>query len=194
MDVRSVPIKGFEHYTVNENGDIFNTLTGKKRKPSVSRNGYCSVDLYNKTKMKRFFIHRLVATAFLPNPNNYPQVNHKDENPRNNNVQNLEWCTAKYNMSYGIGGKTRHLKIDYTKPCYRENAIKNGKKCSKPVAQYDKEGNFIRAYESAKEASRITKADHSHILDCCNYKPGRYSAGGYIWKFERSDDLSQSPF
>ena len=187
-----VPIPDFENYTIDECGNVTNTVTGKTRKPSVSKTGYCSVDLYNNANMKRFLIHRLVAMAFIPNPQDLPQVNHIDENPMNNNVKNLEWCTPKYNMNYGNGVKTRHRKIDYTKPCYKENAIKNGKKASKPVVQYDKSGNFIRRYESAKDASRITNTDHSHILDCCNEKPCRHTAGGYVWKFERRDDLSKS--
>lgn len=188
----NVPIKDFENYTVNVLGEITNTLTNKKRSYSISKNGYCSVDLYNKNGMKRFLVHRLVAQAFIPNPNGLPQVNHKDENPRNNRMDNLEWCTAKYNMNYGIGAKTRHLKIDYSKPCYRENAIKNGKTVSKAVLQFNKYGFFICRYESGKEASRQTKINHSHIIDVCNGK--RKTAGQYIWKFERSDDLSQRQY
>ena len=180
----AIPIEGFENYMIDESGRVFNIKTGKYRKFSVSKHGYCSVDLYNNTKMKRFLLHRLVANAFLPNPLNLPQVNHKDENPQNNHVSNLEWCTAKYNMNYGNGAKTRHTKIDYTKPIYKENAIKNGKKVSRPVLQFTRDGNFIKRFESAKAASIATKTDHVHLLDCCHNKPKYKTANGFIWKFE----------
>ncbi len=63
--------------------------------------GYKKVHLWKKGKDKPFFVHRLVATAFIDNPNDYPQVNHKDEDKTNNVVTNLEWCTCKYNANYG---------------------------------------------------------------------------------------------
>lgn len=147
-----------------------------------------SVELFKDKKGKKFLVHRLVALAFIPNPNCLPQVNHKDENRANNDVDNLEWCSAKYNMNYGMGAKTRHLKIDYSKPSYALNARANGKKVSRPVAQYGRDGSFICDYESGKEAHRKTGINHSHILECCAGKVK--TAGGYIWEYKRSDDLS----
>lgn len=73
---------------------------GRILKPGVS-NGYMQVHLCNNGSMKQPLVHRLVAEAFIPNPDNLPQVNHKDENPSNNNVDNLEWCTSEYNINYG---------------------------------------------------------------------------------------------
>ena len=198
-------VKGYEGlYLVSDEGEVYSlprivnngrgtyVTGGRVLKPGKRAQYYSFVILSDGENIEHKSLHRLVAEAFIPNPNDYPEVNHIDENPMNNNVKNLEWCTPKHNMNYGNGAKTRHRKIDYTKPCYKENAIKNGKKASRPVVQYDKSGNFIRRYESAKDASRITNTDHSHILDCCNEKPYRHTAGGYVWKFERSDDLSQS--
>lgn len=182
-------IADFPDYAIDTEGKVFNVKSGKYRRYSVTQRGYCSVDLHRKGTIKRFLVHRLVAEAFIPNPNNFPQVNHIDENPSNNNVNNLEWCTAKYNMNYGKGAKTRHLKIDYSKPCYKQNAIINGQKTSKPVCQYDKKGILINRFNSAKEAERITGIDSAHIGHCCTLK--RRTAGGYCWRFERSDDLSQ---
>ena len=77
--------------------------------------GYCIVRLRKDGKGKSYLVHRLVAQAFIPNPLNLPQVNHIDENKKNNNIDNLEWCTAKYNANYG----TRNIRV-------RETAIKNG--------------------------------------------------------------------
>ena len=75
----------------------------KKRilKLCANRLGYLKVGLWSNGKVKHHLVHRLVAEAFIPNPNNLPIINHIDENPSNNNVDNLEWCTAKYNMNYG---------------------------------------------------------------------------------------------
>ena len=155
----------------------------------MSKSGYLSVELFDENgKSKRLLIHRLVAMAYIPNPENLPQVNHIDENPLNNAVSNLEWCTAKYNMNYGNGAKTRHSKIDYTTESRKTTARINGAKQSKTVLQYSRNGEFIARYNSAAEASRKMGANHSHILECCNGK--RYkTVNDFIWKYERNDDL-----
>ena len=115
----------------------------------------------------------------------------KDENKQNNCVDNLEWCSAKYNMNYGVAAKTRHAKIDYSKPVFAENARLNGAKVSKPVLQFSKDGTFVAQFESGKQAHLKTKINHSHIMECCSEK--RKTAGGYVWKYEeRNDDLSES--
>ena len=71
------------------------------KKPFVEKDGYFTVGLYKDGKYRYCRVHRLVAIAFIPNPNNYPEVNHIDENKQNNNVENLEWCTTRYNLTYG---------------------------------------------------------------------------------------------
>ena len=144
------------------------------------------VELFNSDGSKRVLIHRLVAMAFIPNPDDLPQVNHKDENPSNNHVDNLEWCTAKYNMNYGDGAKTRHSKIDYSKPCYKENAIKNGKAVSVPVFMFSKNGSFLTSFNSIIDASIATGIHRSNIGMASRGE--RKTAGGYVWK--RGNDLS----
>lgn len=89
---------------------------GNKRNEKIlkldkDRQGYKNVYLCKNGKRKFYQVHRLVANAFIPNPNNYPQVNHKDENPSNNNINNLEWCTAKYNCNYGKHKEKLSLKM-----------------------------------------------------------------------------------
>lgn len=164
----------------------------KQLKPNITKLGYQSVELFKNGKSKRLSIHRLVAGAFIVNPDNLPQVNHRDETPSNNCAENLEWCTAKYNMNYGTGAKTRHLKIDYSKPCYAENARINGKIVSRPVVQLSKTGEFLQRFESGKEAHKATHINHSHILECCNGKTYK-TVGGYVWKYEeRWNDLLAS--
>ena len=100
------PVLGFETvYSVSNYGRVKNNRTGVILKPVLQSKGYYQVFLSVNNKCVHRFIHRLVAEAFLSNPNNYPQVNHKDENKANNCVWNLEWCSAKYNTNYGTGLK-----------------------------------------------------------------------------------------
>lgn len=93
-------VRNYPNYSVNSLGEVFNNKTSRKLKPIVNK-GYCGVYLYNENGRKFFLVHRLVAKAFIPNDSNFPEVNHKDENPLNNRVENLEWCTSKYNNNYG---------------------------------------------------------------------------------------------
>lgn len=93
-------IQGYDSYQVSSDGSVRNILTGRTLKP-YERKGYHLVYLYNSGRRKCFLLHRVVALAFIPNPNCYPEINHKDENPLNNCVENLEWCTPEYNCNYG---------------------------------------------------------------------------------------------
>lgn len=130
--------------------------------------GYLRVQLWKNGKGKSCFVHRLVAETFLPNPLNLPQVNHKDENPSNNNVSNLEFCDQKYNINYG----NRNKKVS--------NKMTNGK-LSKPVLQFSKTGDFIREWSSTRECER-NGFDNSAVGRCCNGK--QKSHKGYKWKYK----------
>ena len=88
-----------ELYSVSNYGRARNDKTGRLLK--LRKTGYCDIAIRINGKRKKFYIHRLVAEAFIPNPNNYNIVNHKDENPNNNHVDNLEWCTQSYNIKHG---------------------------------------------------------------------------------------------
>lgn len=100
-------IEGYEgKYQVSNTGKVRSLNyrhTGKTKvmRQYTDKDGYKNITLRTNGKRKVYFIHRLVAQAFLPNPNNYPIINHKDENKTNNAVWNLEWCTYKYNTNYG---------------------------------------------------------------------------------------------
>lgn len=91
----SLPVSGYSDYQIYEDGRVWSNKTNKFLKPMKNQGGYCYVQLFDGHKGRNFFIHRLVVMAFIPNPDNLPQVNHKDENPENNSVENLEWCTAE---------------------------------------------------------------------------------------------------
>ena len=171
------PIPGYEGlYEVSNYGRVRSfkwSSNGKILSPGKDGSGYCFVNLCKDGKAKLRTIHRLVAEAFIPNPNNFPQVNHMDECKKNNYFENLEWCSSAYNNSYGT--RTRRM------------AEKN----SKPVVQLDKKGNFISEFESLREASRRTGIDDASICRCCNHKPGYKSAGGFVWIYKDEYTASQ---
>lgn len=140
---------------------------GRVLKQTNDKGNYKIVGLH-KNGVKKCKVHRLVAQAFIPNPNNYPMINHKDENPSNNRVDNLEYCDCKYNNNYG-----RHIERIIKKNI--NNPLK-----SKPVLQYTKDGEFIKEYPSIAEAERQTGIPNQSISHCCC---GRYKTiYGYVWK------------
>ena len=108
-----------DYYEINERGIVRNKHTKQIKKATMKDNGYLVYTLYFDGKSKQEYVHRLVALTFIPNPNNYPQVNHKDEDKWNNKVNNLEWCDARYNNTYGTARKrsaeTQRLNGSYDK-------------------------------------------------------------------------------
>ena len=96
--------KDYDKYEVNQNGEIRNKRTKRILKPETCKGGYQRVKLYRDTRNSRHeLVHRVIASTFLDNTPNYPEVNHKDNNPKNNRVTNLEWCTSQYNSMYSKG-------------------------------------------------------------------------------------------
>ena len=150
----------------------FRIVPEKILQPFNSHDDYLRVTL-NK---KHYFVHRLVAEAFLEIPEElkqyigtpYLHINHKDENPSNNNVNNLEWCTAKYNNNYG----TRNERI-----------IKNRdmSKYSKPVLQYTLDGEFVKEWKSIRETDKYGFYS-SNVSACCKGKQKYHK--GIIWKLK----------
>ena len=166
------PVKNYESlYEVSDQGRVKSIGYGKERilKPIRDKYGYLLVNLWKNGEMKTYRIHRLVAQTFIPNPDNLPQVNHRDEDKTNNSVQNLEWCDQKYNINYG----TRIKRIS--------EKMTNGK-LSKHVLQYTKSGEFVKEWKSAPDVQRTIGYFHNNISNCCNGKCK--SAYGYIWKFK----------
>lgn len=101
MNTKWKPIEGTDKYEVNPEGEVRNSKTGRKLSKYTDKNGYTRFELYYDDKRHLVPAHRLVAKAFIPNPDNLSQINHKDENKTNNNVNNLEWCDPAYNNNYG---------------------------------------------------------------------------------------------
>lgn len=109
------PIPGYPHYKASSDGRIWSEYTHKYLVSSKQFDtGYTSVELFENGKGKRISVHRLIALAFLPNPNNYPVVNHKNEIRNDNRVENLEWCTQQYNVNYGTCLEKRKRNHVYT--------------------------------------------------------------------------------
>jgi len=162
-------VTGYEGlYQVSDQGNVRSRRrpgsSGGILKPGVDGKGYLQVKLCRKGKRRNILIHRLVAKAFIPNPLNLPVINHKDENPKNNVVDNLEWCTVKYNTNYGT--------------CQARKSAK----CSKVVLQYDKSGNLVREWPSTMEVQRQTGFSFGNISAVC--LGIRNSAYGFIWRYK----------
>lgn len=146
--MRDIP--GYEgRYAVTSCGKVWSYKSKKFLKPFYGKLHYPHVDLHDgrgKKGRKNVPIHRLVAKTYIPNPNNLPFVNHKDENPNNPCVNNLEWCTCQYNNSYGTKSLRQAIKIGKKVICIETGEI----------------------YYSLGDASRKTEIDRSLIADCCN--------------------------
>ena len=110
------PIIGYENlYKINNYGEVLSLRSNKILKPNNNGIGYFIIQLCKNGKRKNYLIHRLVAEHFLDNPNNLPEVNHKDEDKSNNFVNNLEWCKHKYNMNYKQLQKRQQISKEYNK-------------------------------------------------------------------------------
>lgn len=174
-----VDVKDYEgHYMVDARGNVFSLKRNRVMTPCKSNNGYLQVHLTKDGKMKSFKIHRLVAMAFIPNPYNLPQVNHKDEDKCNNHVDNLEWCTQSYNLNYNDGQKRRAKSRNY-----EDISRKRSNSQSKEVTQYDFDGSIIAVWKNAYVAEKHGY-NRGMINQCCigNKKSHR----GYIWKYTNS--------
>ena len=161
-------IKGFEGlYQVSNQGRIKSIISNKILKQIRHHKGYIITCLTKNKIHKTYQVHRLVGAAFVPNPNKYPHINHKDENPTNNSAENLEWCTQKYNNNYGTRIEKAKIAI------------------SKRVGQYDLNGNLICVWDSLTKASNELNICLSGISQCC--KNRHKTAGGFVWKYEKKE-------
>ena len=175
------PVVGYEDlYEVSSYGRVKTkdrNSVGKKRKAGIvktftNKQGYYKVNLWRNRKLQTSNVHRVVAEAFLPNPNNLSDVNHKDETHTNNCVDNLEWCSHSYNMNYGT-----------VKERWRD-LLTNHPNTSRPVAQYDLQGNFLRVFPSLREVMRFYKTNSwKTICDVCRKRKGMHTAIGFQWRY-----------
>jgi len=169
MNEKWKDVKGYEGlYQVSNLGRVktFNYKNhGTEELLALTDNdGYYTVHICGEKRPK---VHRWVAEAFIPNPNNLPEVNHKDEDGHNNCVDNLEWCTSIYNNNYG----TRNKRI--------------AEKLSRPVLQFTLDGAFVKEWASTRDIERSLGIMHTCISSCCL---GKYKQShGYVWKYKQPE-------
>ena len=150
-----------DKYLISDTGLVKHKRTNRILKPDIGKYGYARVTLYkNNREHKKFLVHRLVASVFLDNINNLPEVNHLDKNKLNNNVNNLEWCTSSEN--------TRHAR-------------------GKAVIMYNEDMQLIKEFSCIVEAAKYTKIDGTSISRCC--LGTQKHAGDYIWRYKQEVEV-----
>lgn len=151
-------IRSVDRYVKYKNTDGVALRKGKILSPKTSNKGYLETTLMKEGKNYYKRIHQLIASAFLPNPNNYPYINHINENKKDNRVENLEWCTPKYNTE-----------------AYHESRIQ--------VFQYTLQGKLLKIWHSITKAAESIGLDKTGIQHCCNGNKLK-TYGGYIWSYK----------
>lgn len=160
-----VPIQNFPGYTITDSGDVwsYRGKTPRSLAKIKDKDGYLTVGLSDADGQHMLKIHRLVAKHFIPNPYNYPQVNHKDEDKTNNHVSNLEWVSVSQNVNYGT----------------RNNKVRQAN--SKPVVQVFPDGSYMR-FSSAREVAKHYGISPSSVTHVCR---GDWpSVGGRVFRYE----------
>ena len=159
-------VKEYSNYEVNQLGEIRHKKRQKILKPRDNNGGYQYVNFKINGKNTNFAVHRIVANAFIPNPNGYTEVNHKDYNKKNNCVDNLEWVSSSQNKQHS------YLKQE------------NKKTRGKAVNQYTKEGIFLKTFDSVSDAAKELGCCVAAISNCCL---GRTKTSqGFRWSFVES--------
>lgn len=167
-------IENYPNYGVDKNGNVYSLPRPykpklQKLKPMANNKGYLQVQIYNEFGMYKALIHRLVAETFIPNPENKPEVNHKDGNKNNNSVYNLEWVTHAENVQNAINRGTAY-----------QNLGGNINPRCKKIAQYDINDNLIKIWPSTRAPEYELGYGHRNIIIACKNNLVRY---GFKWKY-----------
>lgn len=169
-------VKNYENYLVSKNGEIY-LIKGKivpyKLKPKLDKYGYEIVALSNEYGKKFIRVHRVVALTYLENRENLPQINHKDGNKLNNDILNLEWCTAKYNVNHAYDNELNKTGIDNWK--------------SSPVIAYKNNHEIDGVYENILDCSRHYNISDATIRDSDKNKTTNGRCGYYFRKITKED-------
>lgn len=161
------------HYGAKANHPNWKSQTERIIKQRIATSGYCRVELYKPQSRKCFYVHRLVALTFIPNPENKSEVNHIDGNKLNNCVENLEWNTKSENISHSFASGL------HVSPMKGRKGAKSP--CSKLIIQYDLSGKFINLWNSISEAANSLQINGSSISNCAKLK--QKTSFGYIWRY-----------
>lgn len=154
-------LPGYPGQEISSYGRLYGKKYKKMRKQQVDKDGYYVTGLSVDNKLQFRRINRLVAEAFIPNPDNLPFVNHKDEDKKNNHIENLEWCTGKQNRRYSLDTGVVQLTMD---------------------------GEFVQEFETITDAGAKYGIPISHIQDCCANKKHYKSYQGYQWVYKKEYD------
>jgi len=171
---------------------------GRLLKPRKTKNGYLRFCFAVDGVRQDYYVHRLVAEAFIPNPDNLPEVNHKSQDKTDNRVENIEWCNRSYNNNYGDKNKrmletskkngsykkaldTKRNSGHFTEIYTKGLETKKERGLLKKIEQLDLQGNLINCYESINEAARETGCNNAHICACCKGKLSKHK--GYKWRY-----------
>lgn len=181
MALLAFKIKNFDNYFITNTGDVYSRnykQTGrlKKLKPMVDINGYLTIDLFQNGKRFNKKIHRLVAEAFIPNPDKKPCINHINGKHNCNCVENLEWCTYNENMLHSY--RVLHRKSVW------QGKIGKAHPNSRPVLQI-RNGVVVNEFSGLAEAERETKTNQNNIRNCCRGRTK--SAGGCQWAYKQQN-------
>ncbi len=169
-------VSGYPFYSVSNLGRVRSDNPYSHKEPLImhpypDKDGHMKVRLCKDGAVKNFFVHRLVAAAFIDNPLGLPIVNHKDENPANNCAENLEWCTARENT------------------VYKGMPVRRAASLRRQIAQKSMDGKVIRIWESRAAIQRQTGFSGGNITMACQGK--RTSAHGYLWEYVTPEQLAR---
>jgi hypothetical protein len=172
---------------VSYDGRILSKYTDKILSPNINQKGYYQIHIYKDGVRIKKLLHRLVAFAFIPNPENKPCIDHIDGNPSNNHGSNLRWCTQNENLNFPLARKRksdlmRGKGLGSDNNNFGNKYEKNAN--SKPIIQFTKKGKFIRKYASAVEAGDSLNKGSYNISRCCNHIQKYNSAYGFKWEFD----------
>lgn len=167
-------VRSLDHYVTQKGNfgvEYERLYKGREIVPVPCSVGYETITLSNGKTKKTVLVHRIVAEAFIPNPIGLPQVNHRNELKDDNRVENLEWCTEKYNVNYGTG------------------MARASRKRGSPVLQITRGGDIVGRFSNANVASQETGIPYRNIYAVLNKTQDKYgftrkSAGGFVWVYE----------
>jgi hypothetical protein len=166
-------------YQVSSFMKVLNVKTGKILKLFKNEKGYLNVNLSKNGDIKMFRVHRLIAQAFVPNPENKPEVDHINTYRDDNRIENLRWVNEDEQHNNIL--TKEHIRRGETHYLYGKYGKEHPQ--SKPVLQYDLDDNFIREWENSRQIEKELNIKRPSICNCCNGK--HKTAGGYIWKYKK---------